>query len=107
MRNIQLLPLVVMRPAAVCARRLLLARRSPLRVALCSTQQLPPGACLLPRSWTRQARQDEPEPQPELYPPNIMFDRRVVRGNTYASRVLPAEPAILSGSGGKSGTIAA
>jgi hypothetical protein len=32
-----------------------------------------------------------------------MFDRRVVRGNTYAARVLPAEPAILSGGGGGKG----
>jgi hypothetical protein len=25
------------------------------------------------------------------YPSNIMFDRRVVRGNTYAARILPAD----------------
>lgn len=33
-----------------------------------------------------------------VQPANIMFDRRVVRGNTYASRILPAEPAIQLGS---------
>ncbi|KAI8463082.1 MAG: radial spoke protein 3-domain-containing protein [Monoraphidium minutum] len=44
-------------------------------------------------------REEEAE-QLEAYAANIMFDRRVVRGNTYASRVLPAEPALL-GSGGK------
>lgn len=27
-----------------------------------------------------------------LQPANIMFDRRVVRGNTYAAQILPAEP---------------
>lgn len=25
------------------------------------------------------------------YPANIMFDKRVVRGNTYAARILPAD----------------
>ncbi|KAK9816840.1 hypothetical protein WJX72_005799 [[Myrmecia] bisecta] len=30
-----------------------------------------------------------------MYPSNLMFDRRVVRGNTYASQVLPAEPPAL------------
>lgn len=25
------------------------------------------------------------------YPSNIMFDKRVVRGNTYAARILPAD----------------
>ena len=44
----------------------------------------------------------EPEPPPEAYPCNIMFDRRVARGNTYASRVLPAEPGVLV-AGGRSG----
>ena len=34
-----------------------------------------------------QFRQDEPQ-----YPANIMFDRRVVRGNTYAAQILPAIP---------------
>ncbi len=29
---------------------------------------------------------------------NIMFDRRVVRGNTYAARILPAEAGTLTGS---------
>jgi hypothetical protein len=33
-----------------------------------------------------------------VQPANIMFDRRVVRGNTYASRILPAEPALQLGS---------
>jgi hypothetical protein len=28
------------------------------------------------------------------YPANIMFDRRVVRGNTYAARILPADIAL-------------
>lgn len=36
-----------------------------------------------------QYREDEPGPVP---PANIMFDRRVVRGNTYAARIMPAEP---------------
>lgn len=27
-------------------------------------------------------------------PANLMFDRRVVRGNTYAARIVPAEPAL-------------
>jgi hypothetical protein len=44
----------------------------------------------------------EEQPQ-EIYTLNIMFDRRVVRGNTYASRVLPADPVLLSGGGGKPG----
>ena len=26
-----------------------------------------------------------------LYPSNIMFDRRIVRGNTYSAQILPAE----------------
>jgi hypothetical protein len=43
-----------------------------------------------------------PHPQ-EVYTFNIMFDRRVVRGNTYASHVLPAEPALLISSSGKPG----
>lgn len=34
-----------------------------------------------------QYREDEGYP----YPSNIMFDRRVVRGNTYAARILPAD----------------
>jgi hypothetical protein len=50
-----------------------------------------------------QAREPEPEQPEEAYPSNIMFDRRVVRGNTYASRVLPAEPALLSSGGGGGG----
>lgn len=37
----------------------------------------------------------EGEEDGEAYPSNIMFDRRVVRGSTYAARVLPAEPALL------------
>jgi hypothetical protein len=37
-----------------------------------------------------------------VQPANIMFDRRVVRGNTYASRILPAEPALLLGSNSSS-----
>jgi hypothetical protein len=28
----------------------------------------------------------------ELLPANIMFDRRIVRGNTYATRLVPGEP---------------
>jgi len=43
---------------------------------------------------------DQQDEEPELYPSNIMFDRRVVRGNTYAARVLPAEPALTSSSAG-------
>lgn len=76
---------------AVVARRCSLHTRRPLRL------------------HALQARDEEPQQlQPELlYPSNIMFDRRVVRGNTYAARVLPAEPAILSGGGGKAGTIPA
>lgn len=31
-----------------------------------------------------------------LQPANIMFDRRVVRGNTYAAQILPAEPPSLT-----------
>lgn len=31
-----------------------------------------------------------------LQPANIMFDRRVVRGNTYAAQILPAEAPTLS-----------
>lgn len=31
-----------------------------------------------------------------LQPANIMFDRRVVRGNTYAAQILPAEPPSLA-----------
>lgn len=33
-----------------------------------------------------------------VQPANIMFDRRVVRGNTYAARLLPAEPILQLGS---------
>ena len=29
--------------------------------------------------------------EPEIPGSNIMFDRRVVRGNTYAARILPAD----------------
>jgi hypothetical protein len=32
-----------------------------------------------------------------VQPANIMFDRRVVRGNTYAARLLPAELALQLG----------
>lgn len=42
-----------------------------------------------------QRREDE---LVAVQPANIMFDRRVVRGNTYASRILPAEPALQLGS---------
>lgn len=42
-----------------------------------------------------------------VQPANIMFDRRVVRGNTYASRILPAEPALLLGSSSKAQSQAA
>lgn len=35
-------------------------------------------------------------PEEAIQPANIMFDRRVVRGNTYAARILPAEPPTLS-----------
>jgi radial spoke head protein 3 len=34
-----------------------------------------------------QYRQDEP-----THPANLMYDRRVVRGNTYAAQILPAIP---------------
>jgi hypothetical protein len=34
------------------------------------------------------------EDDPSAIPTNIMFDRRVVRGNTYAARILPAEPVL-------------
>jgi hypothetical protein len=56
------------------------------------------------RIFCKQQASGEDPQQPELFPSNIMFDRRVVRGNTYAARVLPAEPAILgSGSSGGKG----
>jgi hypothetical protein len=38
-----------------------------------------------------QYREDE---ETSFYPSNIMFDRRVVRGNTYAARILPADVAM-------------
>lgn len=34
----------------------------------------------------------EPQPEDEALPANIMFDRRVIRGNTYAAQILPAAP---------------
>lgn len=53
----------------------------------------------------RVKSQKEVEPERfEVYPTNIMFDRRVVRGNTYAARVLPAEPALLSSGNGAAST---
>ncbi len=41
-----------------------------------------------PRLFCTQYREDESQPLPTT---NIMFDRRVVRGNTYAARILPAD----------------
>lgn len=38
------------------------------------------------------------------YPSNIMFDRRVVRGNTYAARILPADVSLTDTTGSKAGT---
>lgn len=75
--------------------------------------------CLRPAPARQGPKPADPEPPAEAYPCNIMYDRRVARGNTYAARVLPAEPGILatrgsgagargaapgSGSGAKSGT---
>ena len=40
---------------------------------------------------TRKFREPDAEPAP-AYPMNIMYDRRVVRGNTYAAQVVPAVP---------------
>jgi hypothetical protein len=52
--------------------------------------------CMFTRIQTMsQKREDE---LLAVQPANIMFDRRVVRGNTYASRILPAEPALQLGS---------
>ena len=34
----------------------------------------------------------QPPPETEYYPSNIMFDRRVIRGNTYAAQPIPAAP---------------
>ena len=35
---------------------------------------------------------DSTEVEPAAYPANIMVNRRVVRGNTYAAQILPSEP---------------
>ncbi len=35
---------------------------------------------------------DSTEAEPAAYPANIMVNRRVVRGNTYAAQILPSEP---------------
>eukprot|EP00240_Pyramimonas_obovata_P004660 CAMPEP_0118939370 /NCGR_PEP_ID=MMETSP1169-20130426/28682_1 /TAXON_ID=36882 /ORGANISM="Pyramimonas obovata, Strain CCMP722" /LENGTH=401 /DNA_ID=CAMNT_0006883621 /DNA_START=172 /DNA_END=1373 /DNA_ORIENTATION=+ len=40
----------------------------------------------------KQPKYREPEIEEEPYPANIMFDRRVIRGNTYAAQILPAAP---------------
>ncbi|KAF6259091.1 radial spoke protein 3-domain-containing protein [Scenedesmus sp. NREL 46B-D3] len=42
----------------------------------------------------QQRRAKYREDDPSAISTNIMFDRRVVRGNTYAARVLPAEPVL-------------
>lgn len=69
-------------------------------------QQIPP--CLLLHVQhpvlLLQRREDE---LLTVQPANIMFDRHVVRGNTYASRILPAEPALLLGSSSKAQSQAA
>jgi hypothetical protein len=38
-----------------------------------------------------QYREEDVANQGAGYTSNIMFDRRVVRGNTYAARILPAD----------------
>mmetsp|Transcript_14419 Transcript_14419/g.24424 ORF Transcript_14419/g.24424 Transcript_14419/m.24424 type:complete len:457 (+) Transcript_14419:182-1552(+) len=41
----------------------------------------------------KQPKYREPDiEEEEPYPANIMFDRRVIRGNTYAAQILPAAP---------------
>lgn len=59
-----------------------------------------PAPCMAPTAWatTHLGAQyrDEEQLDADGYPANIMFDRRVVRGNTYAARILPAEVALTS-----------
>jgi hypothetical protein len=43
-------------------------------------------------SCPSQYREPDIEEEEEPYPANIMFDRRVIRGNTYAAQILPAAP---------------
>lgn len=74
--------------------------------------------CLTPLCpfWSLHADSDQPfaallvlqyrEDEPAAVPTNIMFDRRVVRGNTYAAHILPAEP-VLHLSSKPQGTAAA
>mmetsp|Transcript_42143 Transcript_42143/g.134733 ORF Transcript_42143/g.134733 Transcript_42143/m.134733 type:complete len:458 (-) Transcript_42143:61-1434(-) len=51
-----------------------------------------------------QQRKKFREPEAPMMPSNIMFDRRVVRGNTYAAQILPAEPLTDSMGGTAGGT---
>ncbi|GCC24238.1 hypothetical protein chiPu_0002638 [Chiloscyllium punctatum] len=46
----------------------------------------------------RKYRQEQQQQCPAGYYGNIMYDRRVVRGNTYAQHTLPAWTPILSAS---------
>mmetsp|Transcript_21170 Transcript_21170/g.58791 ORF Transcript_21170/g.58791 Transcript_21170/m.58791 type:complete len:521 (-) Transcript_21170:1259-2821(-) len=44
-----------------------------------------------PKAVQQRAKYREEDASQGSYPSNIMFDRRVVRGNTYAARILPAD----------------
>jgi len=43
-----------------------------------------------PMSRKRPKFRPQPEDYDDAYPANIMFDKRVIRGNTYAAQILPA-----------------
>ena len=52
---------------------------------------LPRAACvLLPFCVVQPKFRPQPEEEYGAYPANIMFDKRVIRGNTYAAQILPA-----------------
>lgn len=38
----------------------------------------------------------EPQADDVSFPTNIMFDRRIVRGNTYAAQIVPADTLLQS-----------
>lgn len=92
-----LLPLLLLRPARTLQRQV--SHSAHCEACGCSMhgQQRPPCHLLHVQHpvLLLQRREDE---LLAVQPANIMFDRRVVRGNTYASRILPAEPALLLGS---------
>ena len=68
-----------------------------VRMCVCMCVCVRLGSLLLLVLWVSLLRRD-----PSVYG-NIMYDRRIVRGNTYALHTLPAVSVCVVGEGGEGG----